>query len=55
MTMSRTVNISNRKVGKGAQDDAWILDLGLFLVQWLPFLKATLLATRMVGKDRALE
>lgn len=27
-------------------------DLGLFLEQRLPFLKATLLVTRMVGKDR---
>lgn len=52
--MSRTVNISNRKVVKEAQGDAWISDLGLFLVQWLPFLKAALLVTRMVRKDRAL-
>lgn len=52
--MSRKVNISNRKVVKGAHKDAWILDLGLFLEQWLPFLKAILLVTRMMGKDRAL-
>lgn len=45
-------SICQKEVEKGAQEDAWILDLGLLRVQWLPFPKATLLVTMMMGKDR---
>lgn len=54
MTSCLEQSTHHRKVLKAAQEDTWILDLGLLPAQWLPFLEATLLVTGMTGKDRAL-